>query len=50
MVIGALSTVSDLQVQTPDVATTQSYPDVAQRSLECSENPMGTGKSNCQRL
>ncbi|MEM9275640.1 MAG: DUF3747 domain-containing protein [Cyanobacteria bacterium P01_F01_bin.143] len=29
MVIGALSTVSDLQVQTPDVATTQSYPDVA---------------------
>ncbi|ELS02846.1 putative S-layer protein [Xenococcus sp. PCC 7305] len=29
MVIGALSTVSDLQIQTPDVATTQSYPDVA---------------------
>ena len=29
MVIGALSTVNDLQIQTPDVATTQSYPDVA---------------------
>ena len=29
MVIGALSTVSDLQIQTPDVATAQSYPDVA---------------------
>ncbi len=29
MVIGALGTVSDLQIQTPDVATTQSYPDVA---------------------
>ncbi len=29
MVIGALNTVSDLQIQTPDVATSQSYPDVA---------------------
>ena len=29
MVIGALSTVSDLQIQTPDFATAQSYPDVA---------------------
>ncbi|MDJ0898100.1 MAG: DUF3747 domain-containing protein [Xenococcus sp. MO_188.B8] len=28
MVIGALSTVSDLQIQTPDAATTQIYPDV----------------------
>ena len=29
MVIGALTTVGDLEIQTPDVATSQSYPDVA---------------------